>query len=157
MPIQNTRADLGVGKKPTFLNSMSKDGTLTSRRVSWTACTWLSAASPTNFKVTCSDSIRTQRASGANPLTLCTYFPIRERISSGMSSPIKMRMLHQLAAEHVQGLCGRPIANPLPVAGESTLHDFGLDAIRQSVKHQTHRFFLSASGRARDSSDANSK
>src|ERR1700740_97802 len=42
-----------------------------------------------NFRVTCTDSSFTQRASGANPLTPSTNRPIRWRMASSMSSAIK--------------------------------------------------------------------
>ena len=50
----------------------------------------------------------------------------------GISSAMKRRMLHQLAADKVQGLLRGPVAYAVTIAGESTLDHFRMAAIRQA-------------------------
>jgi hypothetical protein len=47
--------------------------------------------------------------------------------------------LHQLAADHIQGLLRGPGAYTVTVAGESTLNDLCMAAIGQGMEHQPNR------------------
>src|SRR5262249_4551936 len=100
-------------------------------------------------KVTCRDSGRTQRASGANPRTPSTNLPIRSRMDSSMSSAMKRRILaflrepsgrtpddsHQLSSDHVQRHLARVAANAFPVADELSFHDLGPSFAGQGMKY----------------------
>ena len=103
MPIQKTRADRGVGKKPLPRKLRSNPLLVTvsrALRISSNCC-----VSPMNFRVTCSDSSRTQRGSGANSRTPSMKRAMRWRISSAMSRATKRRMAQLLAASSkLQGM-----------------------------------------------------
>src|SRR6266852_5094278 len=139
---------------------------------------------PINFKVTCSDSGRTQRASGANPRTPSMKSRRRSRMASSISRAMKIRIsnrqssvfcrqpseartpladdrrlktddcLHQFSSHHVQRLLARVPADSFAVAGEISLLDFGPFFRRQSVEHQADWFLLGSAGWSSDSRDA---
>src|SRR5205823_2985586 len=63
--------------------------------------------------------------------------------------------LHQLSADHIQGLCAGEPPDALTVAGEFALDDLGSVLARQGVKHEPNGFFgtaASGSCHSRDSS-----
>jgi hypothetical protein len=66
---------------------------------------------------------------------------------------MKRRTLHQFAADHVQRLLRGPVAYAVAIAGESTLNDFCMAAVSQSMEDKAYRLFIrsaSRSGYARD-------
>lgn len=92
VPNQKTRADFTVGKNPNPRNRMSTALAAMVVKTCLICSTAGSSCSPMNFKVTCKDSGRAHRASGAKGLTSSTKRAMRNRMSSSMSSAIKSRM-----------------------------------------------------------------
>ena len=72
----------------------------TRRRRCVIASTCSGFCSPINFNVMCSDSGRTQRASGAKPLTPSRKRAILARISASRSMPMKIRILSVARRRH---------------------------------------------------------
>ena len=72
----------------------------------------------------------------------------RARTSAGISSAIKMRMLHQLAPDHIQGLLRGPVAYAVTIAGESALDHFCMAAVGQRMEDQTDGLFVRSARRA---------
>src|SRR5437899_8951602 len=186
MPIQKTRAERAVGKKPVPRKLRSNPLLVTvsrALRISSNCC-----VSPMNFRVTCSDSSRTQRGSGANSRTPSMKRAMRWRISSAMSRATKRRMilaisckfqaarktrptspkpgrsgaptvlsLHQLPSHHIQCLLAGIPADAVAVTGKVPLYHFRLFSIGQRVINQAHGFLLAAAGGAGHASDAHAQ
>src|SRR5205807_1159689 len=64
---------------------------------------------------------------------------------------------NQFPSHHVQRLLAGEPAYTLAVSGKSALHDIRAAFAGQSVKHQSHRFFLGTASRPRHPSDADSQ
>src|ERR1700687_4405484 len=149
------------------------------------ASTCSGVCSPINFNVMCSDSGRTQRASGAKLSTPSRKRAIRARTSGSRSMPMNTRIfaslwlcgdgslarpdgavpslhtvnikaLQQRPADHLQRLLRREPANALAVAGEVALYYLCTFFARQRNIHQSHRFLLSSAARTADSGDSDS-
>src|SRR5215472_4456418 len=82
------------------------------------------------------------------------YSVIRARIAAGISRAMKMRMSHQLAANHVHGLLRGPLPDTLAVAKEFSFHDFSMIAVSQRDVDQAHGLLLRASARPGDTGNA---
>src|SRR6185369_16471718 len=67
---------------------------------------------------------------------------------------MKRRMLHQLAADHIQSLLRGPVAYAVAIAGESTLDDFCMVAVGEGMKDQAYRLFIRSACRPSDARDA---
>ena len=67
---------------------------------------------------------------------------------------MKMRMLHQLAADHVEGLLRGPVAYAVAIARESPLDDFSMAAVGERMEDETHRLFIRSARRAGYAGDA---
>src|SRR5208337_5466494 len=112
-----------------------------------------------NFSVTCSDSGRTQRASGAKPCTPSRKRAMRARISGSRSMPMNIRIfaslnnsaLQQRPADHLQRLLGCELANALAIAGEITFDDLRAFFSRERDVDQAYRLLLGSAARAGDS------
>jgi len=61
---------------------------------------------------------------------------------------MKMRILHQFAADHIQGLLRGPVAYAVTITGESPLDDFCMAAVSQRVEDEAHRLFIRSARRA---------
>src|ERR1041385_7353038 len=141
-PAQKTRPAFRLGKNPTPANFTSKGTALIGLSAAFIFSAALSSTWPINFNVTCRPSTRAQRASGASARARSMYSVRCARISAGISSPMKMRISHQLAADHVQGLLRGPVAYAVAIAGESTLDHFCVVAVSQRVEDEAHRLFI---------------
>ena len=67
---------------------------------------------------------------------------------------MKRRMLHQLAADHIQSLLRGPVAYAVAIAGKSTLNDFCMAAVSQRMEDKAYRFFIRSACRPSDPRDA---
>src|SRR5579864_7460371 len=141
-PAQNTRAAFGLGKNPAPANLTSKGSDLIDASAALIFPTAASSTWPINFNVTCKSSTRAQRASGASRRARSMYSVRRARIYAGTSSAIKRRMLHQLAADHVQGLLRGPVAYAVTIAGKSSLDDLCMAAVSQRMKDKAYGLFI---------------
>src|SRR5712671_4102273 len=133
-PAQKTRAAFGLGKHPTPVKCTANGEAFTEASAVFISSTRAALASPTNFKVTCKPSTRAQRASGASSRARSMYFVKPARTSAGISSAMKMRILHQLAADHIQGLLRGPVAYAVAITGESSLDDFCMAAVGERME-----------------------
>jgi hypothetical protein len=68
-----------------------------------------------------------------------------------------MRMLHQLAADHVQGLLRCPMPYAVAIAGKGALNDFSMAAIGKRMEDKTDRLFIRPARRTSHTRDADSK
>src|SRR5215471_20789089 len=82
---------------------------------------------------------------------------MRARISAGISMAMKMRMSHQLAADHVQCLLRGPLADAHSVAEEFSFEHVSLDAVGQRGVDQAHGLLLGPPARSGDSRDADAQ
>ncbi len=105
MPIQKTRGDFGLGKKPTSWNLIANGTACTVERAFLISCTRTSLASPMNFNVTCSDSGRAQRASGARLRTRSRYSVMLWRMLLAISRAMKTRMVHMSLRRTMSSAC----------------------------------------------------
>src|SRR5258708_10352717 len=153
-PAQKTRAAFGLGKNPTPVKCTGNGEAFTEASAAFISSTRASLASPTNFKVTCKPSTRAQRASGASRRARSMYFVKPARTSAGISSAMKMRMLHQLATDHVKGLLRGPVAYAVTITGENPLDDFCMAAVSQRVEDETYWLFIRSARRAGYTRDA---
>src|ERR1700751_485203 len=119
--------------------------------------------SPMNFRVTCRDSMGTQRTSGGNPRRPSMNPANRSRMASSISRAIKSLTipqlstgsyrLHQLSAHHIERELGREPAHAFAIAGELALFHLRAIFTGKSVVDKPHGlFFRSAqgAGHARD-------
>jgi hypothetical protein len=67
---------------------------------------------------------------------------------------MKMRMLHQFAADHVKGLLRGPVAYAVAVTGESPLEDFCMASVGERMEDKAYRFFIRSARRPSYTCDA---